>query len=107
MMFLDLFPVGMYQLWVVFTEGFWVARSQELLRGPVWQFFTYARSIGGTLFIVGGVLPLVWFILSRGGRLNRESADPTEGEWAIYYAKDWAGMEGEVAHKDLETADKD
>jgi nitric oxide reductase subunit B len=88
MMFLDLFPVGMYQLMIVFREGLWFARSQEILQGPVWQVLTYFRSIGGTLFIVGGVLPLMWFFVSRVGKLRAE-ADSDEGEWTIY-EKDWA-----------------
>jgi nitric oxide reductase subunit B len=88
MMFLDLFPVGMYQMMIVFQEGLWFARSQEILQGPVWQVLTYFRSIGGTLFIVGGVLPLIWFFVSRVGQL-REEADSEEGEWTVY-EKDWA-----------------
>jgi nitric oxide reductase subunit B len=88
MMFLDLFPVGMYQLMIVIQEGLWFARSPEILNGTVWQVLTYFRSIGGTLFIVGGVLPLIWFIVSRGRQLNRE-ADSDEGEWTVY-DKDWA-----------------
>ncbi|MEE9229794.1 MAG: cbb3-type cytochrome c oxidase subunit I [Acidobacteriota bacterium] len=88
MMFLDLFPVGMYQLMIVIQEGLWFARSHEVLGGSVWQTLTYFRSIGGTLFIVGGVLPLIWFIVSRGLQLNRE-ADSDEGEWTVY-EKDWA-----------------
>lgn len=93
MMFLDLFPVGLYQLYIVFTEGFWAGRTQDLLMGPVWQTLTYFRSIGGTLFLVGGVIPLVYFIVTKGGQghLNRES-DTTEGEWSVYN-KDWAAGE--------------
>ncbi|MFQ5514025.1 MAG: nitric-oxide reductase large subunit [Myxococcota bacterium] len=88
MMFLDLFPVGLYQIMIVFREGLWFARSQEILQGPVWTILTYFRSIGGTLFAVGGVLPLIWFFVSRANQLKPESA-VDEGEWTIY-EKDWA-----------------
>jgi nitric oxide reductase subunit B len=88
MMFLDLFPAGLYQIMLVFQDGLWYARSQEVLRGPVWQMLTYFRSIGGTLFIVGGVLPLMWFFVSRAGQL-REEVESDEGEWTVY-EKDWA-----------------
>jgi nitric oxide reductase subunit B len=90
MMALDLFPVGVYQLMIVFQEGLWAARTQEILTGPVWKVLTYLRSIGGTLFIVGGVLPLIWFFVSRAVQLRRETPHlEQEGEWTVY-EKDWA-----------------
>jgi len=78
----------MYQLIIVFQEGLWFARSQEILTGTVWKTLTYFRAIGGSLFIVGGVLPLIWFILSRAGQLQEE-VESDEGEWTVY-EKDWA-----------------
>jgi nitric oxide reductase subunit B len=90
MMFLDLFPVGVYQLVVVLQEGLWFARSQEILTGTVWKVLTYFRSIGGTLFIVGGVLPLMWFFVSRARQLRPETPElEREGEWTVY-ERDWA-----------------
>ncbi len=83
MMVLDLFPAGLYQLSLVFQKGLWYARSQELVTGPVWQTLTYLRSIGGVVFLLGGVLPLVWFVLSRGRRLVSERR-AEEGEWTVY-----------------------
>ena len=94
MMFLDLFPVGLYQLALVFTHGFWYARSNEVVLGPVWQTLTYFRTIGGTLFLFGGVLPLVYFVLSRARDLVRE-VEVEEGEWSIYGTKAWATLEEE------------
>jgi len=88
MMFLDLFPVGLYQCMIVVQEGLWFARSQEILTGNVWKVLTYFRSIGGTLFIVGGVLPLIYFFVSCARHLKAES-DSEEGEWTVY-EKDWA-----------------
>ncbi|MBI3325094.1 MAG: cbb3-type cytochrome c oxidase subunit I [Nitrospinae bacterium] len=97
MMFFDLFPVGVYQLSVVFTHGFWYARSQEVVTGPVFTTLTWLRTLGGVVFLFGGVLPLVWFILSRARRLVRE-VEVQEGEWTVYdkeKGKDWAAQEEE------------
>jgi nitric oxide reductase subunit B len=95
MMFFDLFPVGLYQLAVAFTHGYWYARTQEIVTGPVFTALTWLRSIGGVVFLFGGVVPLTWFILSRGRRLVREVEVP-EGEWTVY-DKDWAALELEAS----------
>ncbi|MCW8900887.1 MAG: cbb3-type cytochrome c oxidase subunit I [Gammaproteobacteria bacterium] len=71
MMFLDLFPVGLYQLSIVLDNGFWLARAQQTVAGEVFQTLTYFRSVGGLVFVVG-VLSLIWFILSRGFKLKPE-----------------------------------
>ncbi len=99
MMFLDMFPVGVYQIWLVLTEGFWYARTSEIITGPVFVTLTYLRMIGGALFVFGGLLPLIWFVLSRGNRLQPE-ADVGTDEWAQYqkeYGKEagreWATQE--------------
>jgi nitric oxide reductase subunit B len=94
MMTLDLFPVGLYQLSAVVTHGFWYARTNEFVTGPVFATLTWLRAIGGMVFLFGGVLPLVWFILSRGRVLVRE-LDLEEGEWTVY-DKDWAAHEEEI-----------
>ena len=95
MMALDLFPVGIYQLMAVFTHGYWYARTNDFVTGDVWVTLTWFRAVGGTLFLFGGVLPLVWFILSRGRQLVRE-VELDEGEWTIY-DKEWASHEEELA----------
>ncbi|MCW8916529.1 MAG: cbb3-type cytochrome c oxidase subunit I [Magnetovibrio sp.] len=91
MMFLDLFPVGVYQLIVVLEEGFWFARSHEIVQGSVFQTLTYFRSLGGAVFVIGGMIPIIWFVLSRGRHLARE-VDVDKGEWAVY-DEDWAASE--------------
>jgi nitric oxide reductase subunit B len=81
MMFLDLFPIGIYQTILVMTDGLWYARSAEVVMGPVWETFTSLRGIGGAIFAFGGVAPLIWFVLSRAGQLQRE-VEVEEGEWS-------------------------
>jgi nitric oxide reductase subunit B len=65
MVVLDLFPVGVHQLLVAMNEGYAQARSQEYLLGSTFQMFTWMRAIGVVLFTVGGVFPLVWFMVTR------------------------------------------
>ncbi len=88
MMFLDLFPVGVYQLMVVLQDGFWYARSHEVVQGAVFQTLTYFRSLGGAVFVIGGLIPIIWFVLSRGFRLRKE-VHVDDGEWTVY-KKNWA-----------------
>ena len=81
MMFLDLFPVGLYQLQASFEHGLWYARSQEIVQGTIFRTLTYFRSVGGILFVLGGVLPLIWFVLSRGMCLLPESAKVDDADF--------------------------
>ncbi|MBZ0118934.1 MAG: cbb3-type cytochrome c oxidase subunit I [Sandaracinaceae bacterium] len=83
MMFLDLFPAGLYQVGVVLENGLWYARTQDILTGPIWTTLTYGRSIGGTLFVLGGVLPLMWFFVSRTRRVRAETPGLEDAnEWS-------------------------
>jgi nitric oxide reductase subunit B len=91
MMFLAMFPEGLYQIWVTFQHGLFDARLQAVSSGPVFKFLTYCRMPGGALFFLGGVLPLVWFVLSRGRRMNQTVVD-VEDEFAVYQ-KGWAHQE--------------
>ncbi|MCF6312423.1 MAG: cbb3-type cytochrome c oxidase subunit I [Verrucomicrobiales bacterium] len=65
MVLMDLFPVGVHQLIAIMDKGYAYGRSQVFLDGDTFQFFTWMRSIGVIVFIVGGVLPLLWFMVSR------------------------------------------
>jgi nitric oxide reductase subunit B len=47
------------------NEGYAFARSQAFLESKTFIFFTWMRSFGVVIFILGGVLPLVWFMVSR------------------------------------------
>lgn len=77
MVVLDLFPVGVHQLAVAMSRGYAYARSQEYLHGTVFQTFTWLRGIGVAIFVAGGVLPLVWFMVSRWFHL-RPAQTPEE-----------------------------
>ncbi|MBE2229924.1 MAG: cbb3-type cytochrome c oxidase subunit I [Chitinophagaceae bacterium] len=74
MVLLDLFPAGIWQLHTVTEKGLWYARSHEFIESNGFQTLTWLRIIGGALFTLGGVLPLVWFIASRITSLKPDSS---------------------------------
>ena len=68
MVFLDLFPAGIWQFNTVTEQGLWYARSSAFIDSTGFQTLTWLRIVGGSLFTLGGVAPLVWFIIqSRKG----------------------------------------
>ena len=66
----DLLPAGLHQLQEVLRRGLWHARSQAFVQGDVFQTLTWMRLIGGAVFVVGGVVPIAWFVLSRARDLK-------------------------------------
>lgn len=71
MVFLDLFPAGILQFITVTEQGLWYARSSAFIESSGFQTLTWMRIIGGSLFTLGGVVPLVWFIVSSRKGLKR------------------------------------
>ena len=71
MVFLDLFPAGIWQFKTVTENGLWFARSHSFIESSGFQTLTWLRIIGGSLFTLGGVIPLVWFITSRRKGLKK------------------------------------
>lgn len=74
MVFLDLFPAGIWQFNAVTENGLWFARSHSFIDSTAFQTFTWMRIVGGTVFTVGGVVPMVWFITS--GRKALKMIEP-------------------------------
>ncbi|MCZ2355971.1 MAG: cbb3-type cytochrome c oxidase subunit I [Bacteroidia bacterium] len=73
MVVLDLFPAGVIQLKAVVEQGLWYGRSSEFIDDGVFYHLTWLRGIGATLFVLGGVMPLVWFMVSRANALKPEA----------------------------------
>jgi nitric oxide reductase subunit B len=71
MVFLDLFPAGIYQFKSVTEHGLWYARSSAFIESTGFQTLTWLRIIGGSLFTLGGVIPLAWFITHRRRALKK------------------------------------
>jgi nitric oxide reductase subunit B len=59
MIVITLVPIGVLQALESFEHGFWSARSLEFYRQPVVSTLLWLRMIPDTIFIVGGVVPLV------------------------------------------------
>ncbi|MBK5270570.1 MAG: cbb3-type cytochrome c oxidase subunit I, partial [Bacteroidia bacterium] len=75
MVFLDLFPAGIYQFKTVTEKGLWFARSHTFIDSTGFQTLTWLRIVGGSLFTLGGVVPLVWFVTSRRRGLKGKHPD--------------------------------
>ena len=71
MVLLDLFPAGIYQFKTVTEQGLWYARSSAFIESTGFQTHTWMRIVGGAIFTVGGVIPLVWFVTSRRKGLKK------------------------------------
>ncbi len=65
MVALDLFPVGILQFKAVVEHGLTYARGTEFMESTAFQSMTWLRIIGGSIFVLGGVIPIVWFILTK------------------------------------------
>lgn len=74
MVLLDLFPAGIYQLDAVTENGLWYARSRVFIESPIFQTLTWMRIAGGALFTCGGMIPLLWFIVTRRRSLKKISS---------------------------------
>lgn len=86
MVVLDLFPVGVWQFRTVVEEGLWFARSDVFIDSTGFQTFTWLRIVGGSLFVLGGVIPLTWFVLSLRKHLKK---DKTALNGQARKEKDW------------------
>jgi nitric oxide reductase subunit B len=48
----------------VVEKGLWFGRSAEFIDSNAFQTLTWMRIIGGSIFVLGGVVPLSWAIHS-------------------------------------------
>jgi nitric oxide reductase subunit B len=60
MCFATLFPLGILQLYQSVSVGYYEARSLEYLTNPTNALIEWIRLPGDVVFIVGGVLPLLY-----------------------------------------------
>jgi nitric oxide reductase subunit B len=70
MIFMDLFPTGIYQVYITIKYGFWVARDYATVEGTVFQTLAKLRAFGGHVFVWGGLCPLVYLACSRYTRMK-------------------------------------
>lgn len=75
MVFISLFPQGLYQTYLSFTRDYAYARSAEVIHGPVMQALTWARVPGDLVFAVGTVAFGLFMIRALfGGKRAKPSA---------------------------------
>ena len=71
MVLLDLFPAGLLQFQAVVENGLWFARSAAFIDSTAFQTLTWMRIIGGSIFVIGGVVPLTWAITSAARNFKK------------------------------------
>ncbi len=59
MVVVSLFPGGIMQIADVLNFGYWHARSQEFLSGPVIKFVEWIRIVPDLIFLLAGVIPML------------------------------------------------
>jgi len=81
MVFASLFPLGLLQLYHSVRYGYYDARTLEFLTGPTNALIEWLRLPGDALFIVGGVLPVV-YLAWKGVRSSKQhpAEESREGE---------------------------
>ncbi len=73
MVVLALLPAGIIQFKEVVENGLCYARSEQFIGGGVFKSLMWLRGIGAYLFLFAGVIPLVYFMGSRGKSLKSGS----------------------------------
>ena len=78
MLFINLVPIGSLQLYDAVANGYWHAREPEFFQSGTVHLFEWLRIIGDTIFIVGGILPIVYLAILMFLYRNR-GEKPTDG----------------------------
>ncbi len=71
MVLLDLFPAGLLQFEAVVSQGLWFARSEAFIGQSTFQNLTWMRIVGGAIFTLGGVVPLVVIVSTSALHLKK------------------------------------
>jgi nitric oxide reductase subunit B len=77
MVLLDLFPAGILQFKAVLDHGLWFARSDQFIEQENFQTLTWMIIIGGSIFTLGGVIPLVRIVISTSRNLKPSRSNKT------------------------------
>ena len=82
MMFVNLIPLGILQLHDSLTYGYWHARQIGFYSQPAARVIEWLRMPGDVIFIVGGILPVVYLsvrmLLNRNRPGEVDKGDQTE-----------------------------
>lgn len=80
MLFVNLAPVGGIQLYEAFQSGYWHAREPAFFEQPAVRVFEWLRLPGDLLFIIGGILPVVYLAVRMFVQRHRYGQLPPGGE---------------------------
>jgi nitric oxide reductase subunit B len=92
MVFATLFPLGILQLYESVHHGYFEARTLKFLGNPVNAFIEWMRFPGDAVFIIGGILPLLW--LTWLGIRHTGSVTTLEEPEAILFTEITETVEG-------------
>ncbi|GAB4256259.1 MAG: nitric-oxide reductase large subunit [Deferrisomatales bacterium] len=81
MAFATLFPVGLIQAWVSFTDGLWRARDASFFESGAVSLLGNLRVIPDLIIIVLGVLPLAYFLFKTYPKLKAVEIKEGESVW--------------------------
>jgi nitric oxide reductase subunit B len=70
---LSLLPVGLLQTWASVDQGYWYARSSDLMQSPTMQTLRWMRIPGDTIFFLGAVALVVFVAGLKTGHSYRQS----------------------------------
>ncbi|HJT87377.1 MAG TPA: cbb3-type cytochrome c oxidase subunit I, partial [Bryobacteraceae bacterium] len=76
MVFATLFPLGLLQLYHSVSQSYFDARSLKFIMSPTNGFFEWLRLPGDAVFIIGGVLPILYLCWLGIRYRGREAAEP-------------------------------
>jgi nitric oxide reductase subunit B len=78
MLLVNLVPMGIVQLYDSFHYGYWHARQAEFFQQPAVRLIEWLRLPGDALFILGGILPVVYLAFRMFLLRNRYQQLPPE-----------------------------
>lgn len=78
MLFVNLVPIGTLQLYDAVANGYWHAREPEFFQSGTVHLFEWLRIVGDTIFLVGGIFPVVYLAILMFLYRNR-GEKPTDG----------------------------
>jgi nitric oxide reductase subunit B len=80
MLFVNLVPMGIIQLFDSFQNGYWHARELGFFAQPAVRVIEWLRLPGDVLFIVGGILPVVYLAVRMFMQRRRYAQLPPEAQ---------------------------
>jgi nitric oxide reductase subunit B len=71
MLFVNLVPIGILQLYDAVAHGYWYARRPEFFQSDLINMLEWMRLPGDAIFIVGGIFPVVYLAVRMFAHRNR------------------------------------